>query len=139
MQKQEDNNSKAWVKYLVAAVSGLVFAFIICVWKGIFHTTETKEVVRILSDGATFSGLMLACFGILTVLNKAGAFDGLAYSFKYTLRVWRNYRKDDTPKSYYEYQQEARKKRKRAWYLVIVGGGYLVIAAVLVIIYSTMG
>lgn len=137
--QEENSNKRSWIKYLITAVIGLIIAFLVCLLKGMFQMTEAKEIVRVISDGVTLVGLIMTCVGFLTVLNKAGAFDGLAYSLKYTVRVWRNYRENDkTPKSYYDYKKAAYEKRKRHWYLLIVGAGYLLVAVVLIIVYSTM-
>ncbi|MBQ6333144.1 MAG: DUF3899 domain-containing protein [Clostridia bacterium] len=139
LMQEENSNKKSWVKYLITAVFGLVVAFLICWLKGVFRMTEAKEIVRVVCDGFTFSGLMLTGLGLLTVLNKAGAFDGLGYSFKSMVRVFRNYRDDDkTPKTYYDYKKAAYEKRKRRWHLVIVGAGYLVVSIVLAVIHGTM-
>lgn len=140
MQMQEENsNKKPWLKYLITAVFGLVVAFLVCLLKGVFQMTEAKEIVRVVCDGFTFSGLMITGFGLLTLLNKAGAFDGLAYSFKSMLLVLRNYRDDGrTPRTYYDYKKAAYEKRKRRWHLVIVGAGYLVVSIVLAVIHGTM-
>lgn len=138
---QEDNKNKTpWVKYLITAVSGLAGAFIICWVRGIFHATEAKEIVRILCDALTFVAVALIGIGFLTVLNKAGAFDGLGYSFQSMKRVWQNYRHDDenTPKTYFDYKQAVSKKRTRKWYLVIVGVGYLIVAVVLIFVHGAM-
>ena len=140
MQTQEETSSKKpWVKYLVVSVIGLVAAFLICVLKGIFRETDAATIVRIVSDAFTLIGILWICFGALTVLNKAGAFDGLGYSFQSMLRVWRNKTKEDgKPNSYYDYKKAADAKRKRAWHLIIVGAAFLVVAIVLVIIHSSM-
>ena len=139
MQKQEETSSKPWVKYLVTSLFGLAAAFLICVLKGIFRESDAASIVRILSDGFTLVGILWVCFGALTVLNKAGAFDGLGYSFQSMLRVWRNKTKEDgKPNSYYDYKKAADNKRKRAWHLIIVGAAFLVVSIVLVIIHSSI-
>lgn len=137
---QEENSSKtSWIKYLIASVLGIVAVLLVGVLKGLFRETDAVTIVRILSDGFTLVGILWICFGCLTLLNKAGAFDGLGYSFQSMVRVWRNRMKEEgKPNSYYEYKQAADKKRKRAWHLIIVGAAFLAVAIVLVIIYSSM-
>lgn len=138
---REDNSSKRpWVKYLVTAASGFAAAFIVCMVRDIFHAEGAKEIVRILCDAFTFVALALIGCGFLTVLNKAGAFDGLGYTFQSMKRVWQNYRHDDenTPKTYYDYKKAVEKKRSRKWYLVIVGAGYLIVAVVLIFVHGAM-
>lgn len=137
--QEESNNNRSWIKYLITAASGLVFVLVICIAKGVFRMTEAKEIIRIICDAVTLVGVILVCVGLLTVLNKAGAFDGLGYSFKSMIRVMRNYPKDDsTPKTYYDYKKAVDKKRSRKWYLVIVGAGYLVVAVILVFVHGSM-
>ncbi len=137
--REENSGKRSWIKYLVTVVVGAGLVVLICGLKGAFRATEPREVVRIVSDGFTLVGILLVCVGFLTVLNKAGAFDGLGYSFHSMARVFRNYRNDDkTTKTYYDYKKAADKKRKRQWFLVIVGAGFLVIAIVLVLVFVSM-
>ncbi len=139
MQEENSRTEKRLLKYLITAAVGLIVVFAVCWLKGVFQAEEARTVVRIVCDAFTFVGLLLVCFGFLTVLNKAGAFDGLAYSMKSLVRVFRNYRGDDeSSKSYYDYKKAASEKRKRAWHLVIVGAGFLVVAIILVIVHGSM-
>ena len=137
---QEDNGKeRSWIKYVVTAGSGLVAAIVLCLVKGIFKMTETKEIVRVVCDAFTLVGLIMMGCGLLTVLNKAGAFDGLGYTFKSMKRVWTNYRHDENfPKTYYDYKQSVKGKRSSKWYLVIIGAGYLLIGIVLVFVHGAM-
>ena len=137
--QEQSSNKRGWIKYLATAAGGLVVAFFICWMKGIFQATEPKAVVRIICDAVTMVGLLYTCFGFLTVLNKAGVFDGLGYSLKSMIRVLRNYPENDkTPKTYYDYKKAKYEKRKRQWFLVIVGAGYLIVSIVLVIVHELM-
>ena len=137
---QENNsNSRPWTKYLATAISGLVAVIVLCLARGVFKLTEAKEIIRLVCDAFTLVGFILMGCGFLTVLNKAGAFDGLGYTFKSMKRVLTNYHHDeDFPKTYYDYKQSVSGKRTRKWYLVIVGGGYLLIGIVLVFVYGAM-
>lgn len=133
MQKERSNKS-TFVKYAATIAIGLVLALLYCILKGLFKASDKGQILRILCDAFTIPGILLACFGLLTLVIKEGSLDGITYSFSAMRRVRRGYANDGkTSKSYYDYKQAAKGKRKVAWHLIIVGLGFIAVAIALVI------
>ncbi len=131
--------NKLWVNYISTAVSLMVVALVICLSKDLFAKTELVDIVKILCDAVTVPGIVSLCFGLLSICNKEGTFDGLGYTFKSFWRVSKNYRDDEkAPKSYSEYKDSVKGKRKISWHFIIVGAAFTVIGIVLNVIYSNL-
>ena len=64
--------SKRWLKYLSTVIVALVMAFVICIAKDIFNVEEPEMILRILCDAFFIPGIVLFCFGLLTVCGKSG-------------------------------------------------------------------
>ncbi len=140
MQMQQESSKKhTLVKYVATVVVGLVIALLFCILKGLFKTEDKGTVLRILCDAFTVPGILLTCVGLLTLVIKEGALDGITYSFSSMRRVRRGYVSDEkTPKTYYDYKEAAKGKRKIAWHLIIVGLGFIAVAIALVIIRNSL-
>lgn len=137
--KRDDASKKKLLNYVATSAVALVMVFIVCLAKSIFSYDESEMIMRILCDAFFVPGIVLFCFGLLTVFNSVGTFDGLAFSFKAMARVAKNYRNDESqPKTYYDYKESVKGKRKVAWHLLIVGGIVAAIGIILTIIHSHM-
>ena len=133
---------RPWLRYVLAAVAGLLIAFSVCILKGAFRENDTALIVRYLSDAFLIPGVLLTGIGLLSFLKKEGTYDGLGYTF-HTMRktfAMRNYLKPikegSEDRTYFGYKQKVKEKRKVAWHLVIVGGGFLLIAIALAVVHS---
>ncbi|MBO4848942.1 MAG: DUF3899 domain-containing protein [Clostridia bacterium] len=136
---RESKPLPGWIKYVSTAAAGVAIALIYCFAKGAFKAEDAADRLRMICDAFTIPGILLLCVGLLTAVNKGGAFDGLAYSFKSMRRVRRNFRADDgTPKSYYDYKESVKGKRKVAAHLIFVGLGFLAVAIALMIAHGVM-
>lgn len=137
--KHDNRQSKTWVKYLSTAIALLIVSLIICLSKDLFSKTEPTEVFRILCDAFSVPGIVYVCFGLLSICNQQGTFDGLGYTLKSWMRVTKNYRNDESaPKSYAEYKDSINGKRKISWNFIIVGLAFVGIGIVFYLIYSSM-
>ena len=133
--QQGTSQQHTLVKYAATIVAGLVIGLTLCILKGLFKTSDTQQILKILCDAFGIPGILLACFGLLTFVAKEGTFDGITYSFSSMRRVRRGYVADaKTPKSYYDYKEAVKGKRKVAWHLIIVGLGFIAVSIALVII-----
>lgn len=137
--ESEKKQAKKWVKYLSAAIALLVVSLVICLSRDLFTKTEPSEIVKILSDAFSVPGIVYVCFGLLSICNQQGTFDGLGYTFKSWMRVTKNYKNDErNPKSYSEYKESVKGKRKISWHFIIVGLIFIAIGIVFSIVYEGM-
>ena len=78
MQMQQESSKKhTLVKYVATVVVGLVIALLFCILKGLFKTEDKGTFLRILCDAFTVPGILLTCVGLLTLVIKEGALDGI--------------------------------------------------------------
>ena len=139
MRRLRITDDHPWLRYVIAAATGLLISLGVCFFKGVFQETDPALIVRYLSDAFLVPGVLLTGIGLLSFLNKEGTYDGLFYSF-YSMRAAFARRHDDEARkdmarTYYDYKQKVKAKRKVAWHLVIVGSGFLLIAIVLTIVF----
>ena len=142
MRRLRITDDHPWLRYVFAAVAGLLIAFSICLFKGVFRETDPALIVRYLSDAFLIPGVLLMGIGLLSLLNKEGTYDGLGYTF-HTMRktfAMRNYREPieegSEDRTYFGYKQKVKEKRKVAWHLLVVGCGFLLIAIALAVVHS---
>lgn len=137
--ESEKKQVKTWVKYLSTTIALLVVSLVICLSRDLFVRTEPSEIIKILCDAFSVPGIVYVCFGLLSICNQQGTFDGLGYTFKSWTRVMKNYKNDErNPKSYSEYKESVKGKRKILWHFIIVGFCFIAVGVVLSIIYAGM-
>lgn len=137
--ESEKKQVKTWVKYLSTTIALLVVSLVICLSRDLFVRTEPSEIIKILCDAFSVPGIVYVCFGLLSICNQQGTFDGLGYTFKSWTRVMKNYKNDErNPKSYSEYKESVKGKRKISWHFIIVGFCFIAVGIVLSIIYAGM-
>lgn len=144
-------SEKAWIKYVVAAVVGLI-ATVLIVWaRGFwdaevidyttenYHAVSSLDRVRILSDAFFIVGALMTSFGAILFVSSHGAFDGLFFAIK-SLTWFFRFREDTLkkgkPMSFYEYREEKAAKPKMPFlFLVIVGIAFILVAGIFTIIF----
>lgn len=125
---------KKYLRYLITFLVGLVFAFVICLFKNIFSQTSTNEIFKILVDAFFVPGVIILGFGLLVVATNGGTFDMLAYGAIMFASLFQKGTKRKY-KTFYDYH-EAQKDRKYSFaYLLIVGGILIAISLILLIFW----
>ena len=128
---------KNLLRYAITSLLGLLIAFLIAYFKGVFMQTEAKEVMRILSDAAFVPGVIIEGVGLLVLVSAGGVFDMLAYGVRSLFVVFLRNPANRKYKDYYEYRQAQKGKKRSFAYLAIVGGVFILIAIIfLVLFYS---
>ena len=142
MRRLRITDDHPWLRYVFTVAVGLLIAFSICLFKGVFRETDTALIVRYLSDAFLIPGVLLTGIGLLSLLNKKGTYDGLGYTFHTMRRTFsmRGYREPieegSEDRTYFGYKQKVKEKRKVAWHLIVVGCGFLLIAIALAVVHS---
>ena len=146
--------SKAWIKYVVALVIGLIAIGLIIWARGFwdeeiidyttqgYHKVMPIDKVRIVSDAFFIVGAFMASFGAILFVSSKGAFDGIMYSIK-SLTWFFRFREDVLKKgkrqSYYEFKKaQAAKPRSPFLYLIVVGLFFVLISGAFVIKFFNM-
>lgn len=146
MRKLRITDDHPWLRYVFAAVFGLLIALSICLYRGVFTETDPALILRWLSDAFLIPGVLMTGIGLLSFLKKEGTYDGLGYTFHSMKRIFSMRRYMDPieegskaeDRTYFGYKENVREKRRVSWHLIIVGGGFLLISVVVTILYSSV-
>lgn len=126
---------KKLLTYGISALVGVViFIIIICV-KQVWAQSETREVMRILSDACLVSGVILGGVGLLVVASNGGAFDMLAYAVRVFFLRFKRDMNNRKYKDFYEYREAKKKEKRSTAYLLIVGLAFVALAVLFLILY----
>ena len=144
MRRLRLTDDHPWLRYVFAAAAGLLISLSICLMRGVFRETDTGRILRCLSDAFLLPGVLLTGVGLLSLLKKEGAYDGLGYTFTTMKRTFTMRRYMDPieegseDRTYFGYKQQVKAKRKVAWHLIVVGGGFLLRAIALTAVHETI-
>jgi hypothetical protein len=133
---------KTWLKYLITALVGLIFAGTYCITNGLVTETDPVKVFKILSDAFTVPGMLLVCIGCFQFCVSHGAFYGIQYVV-HSLLVNHNWSrtKFKDKETYAEYVEAKKAKagdNAGTPYLFFVGLLFILISVVFVIAYHNV-
>ena len=121
------------VKYYVQAGLGLVLAFAIMVFRGLFEEGTVADKVMIIGDGFTVVAVLYLGVGALMWVSTTGFFDIFGYAFKKAAHALVPGLVQDDAGRYYEYKVEKEIKRKGFFehFTLKLGVVFLIISAIL--------
>ena len=92
---------------------------------------------RALCDALTVPGVLLTCFGLLSLVSEQGAFDGIGFTVRKAFgQIRSEAKRAQMPKTYYDYvtgKQET--QRKKPLGTLYVGLAFLALAAAALAVY----
>ncbi len=126
---------RVW-KYIAAAgVGGSIF-LVAAISRGAFGFAEMKEAVRVLSDAAFLSGVLLTGAGLLLFCANGGLFDMFAYGAVLLVCTFKRNVRDRKYRDFYEYREVRKANRKGGFgFLLLVGVFFLVLATIFLMLY----
>ena len=128
------------VKVLVQLIVGLLIAFLIAYYQGVFAFTKASDIVMAIGDGFTVAAVLYLGMGALMWISTTGFFDIFSYAFKRAARVFIPGLFQDTEARFYEYKVE--KMEKRTGFTqhsgLIIGAIFLVISIILTAVWYTI-
>lgn len=80
MEEKTARNLKVFLKYLIAAAVGALFAVAVLLIGQYSAATDKPSKYRMLSDAFTFAGVLLTLFSALVFISSKGGFDGIGYA-----------------------------------------------------------
>lgn len=125
---------KRYLNYIITLLIGLIFAFLICVFKNIFTQTSVNEVMHILVDAFFVPGVVLMCFGLLIVSTNGGTFDMLGYGVIMFISLF-NKGTERKYKTFYDYRESKKEKKRTFGYLLVVGVFLTIISLIFLIFW----
>ncbi len=121
---------KAAKKYLITFAAGLVGVLYILWLRGFFDQTEAAAIFHILCDAFFVVGVVITGIGLLIFTSNEGTFDGLTYSVKSFLNLFRksSVKKYDT---YYDYKAARAGQKVNFVFLLICGAFFIAVSLVM--------
>lgn len=126
---------RVW-KYVTAAGIGGIIFLVAAISRGAFGFAETKEVVRVLSDSAFLSGVLLTGAGLLLFCADGGLFDMFAYGAVLLVCTFKRNVRDRKYRDFYEYREAKKENRKGGFgFLLLTGIFFLALATIFLALY----
>lgn len=127
------------LKYTICAAVGIAFVCLISFMRNIFEMTEKKDIFRTLCDAFTVPGVMFMLFGLLLIIAREGAFDGIAFGLRRAVEmIIPAYRgKYEKYADYKAKKEEKHKLEKQSGvgFMFVVGGVFFIVALVFLALY----
>lgn len=122
--------------YIVDLVIGLIIAVLVFIYKGLFNTKETAEIMKILSDGFFTAGAALSGVGLLTAVSNQGFFSIFNYGLRSLSSMFSfNPEKKKLKLSYIEYRFERESNQKTYWHVLLIGIFYIALAVIFTLLF----
>lgn len=117
---------------LISFLIGLLI-FVFGLWfQDVSQIHDIREWMKVLSNAALFSGVLLTGIGLLVLISEEGIFDGIRYTISSLWASLRNEKKRYA--TYYDYIKRE-KKRSKASSMLIPGVCYLLFAVIFTIVF----
>lgn len=126
-------------RFLIALALGLVMAFLISAYRGLFSVTTTADRMLCLCDGFSVSGLLFLSIGLMALIAGEGGFDVLIYAVMKGLHHIVPGRFGEDVGTYYDYKLvKMEKKKKSPAFLAVAGAVLLGIGLIFMAIWYSM-
>ena len=143
-KKKLKEPSKWWVTLILYLICSLIAFGVVMlslslrdVFKG---GLDKLTLLRYLADAFTFPAAIFISIGLLTLISRQGAFNGLLYALRHVGRMFVPFlvRKDITYAEYLE-RRERKKTNRPILCFFVVGGVSLLVAVIFIIIFTANG
>ena len=128
------------MKCAVTSSAGLCMAGTIIRFRGLAYASAAADRYLILADAFTVPGVIIFLLGVLVILAKEGAFDGVFYAAGYAVSmlipgIGREL------ESYGSYLERKRKKGSLGGFCIffVIGGIFMAAASVFIILFYRVG
>lgn len=120
--------------YLITFGIGITVAFLLMLYKDIFHAKTSVDVFHILCDAFFVPGVLIAGFGLLVLSSNGGTFDMLTYG---VIRFFTFFKKDLKAKykTFYDYRTAQQGSPRKFLYLVLTGLTFILISVIFMLLY----
>lgn len=126
-------NIKVWIQIGV----GLLIAFLIMWYSGIFAMTKLSDIVMAIGDGFTVAAVLYLGIGSLMWISTTGFFDIFGFAFKRGAHAIIPNMFVDAEGGYYEYKMKKAEKRKgfTEHFTLKLGFVFLIISILLTVVW----
>lgn len=124
-----------WLRFLIPTAVGLIIALLYAVFAAqVFQQTETREVLRGISDSFLLPGVILFAVGGLSWVASKGFFDLPGYAVHSLFGFFIPDREDSdraSSHSFYEYKQKKDQKGRHWLPFVLLSGVFFLLLSIL--------
>ena len=124
-------------QYLITTGVGLLLTFLIALLRGLASQTETKEIMRILSDSFFVSGTLLTCIGLLIVASNLGAFEMIVYGLTSFIDYFRR-KPERKYATFYDYHVARANNKSSFWYMLIIGLALIGVSIIFLLAFEAL-
>ena len=125
--------AKVWIQLGV----GLLIAFLVMWYSGIFVMTKPSDIIMAIGDGFTVAAVLYLGMGALMWISTTGFFDIFGFAFKRATHAFIPNFFMDIDSNYYEYKIKKEEKRKgfAQHSSLIIGAIFLAISIILTVVW----
>lgn len=125
--------AKVWIQLGI----GLLIAFLVMWYQGLFVVTKLSDIIMAIGDGFTVAAVLYLGVGALMWISTTGFFDIFGFAFKRAARVFIPNFFVDADGNYYEYKMKKEEKRKgfTQHSSLIIGALFLIISIILTAVW----
>lgn len=120
--------------YLKAFLIGAIMVAVLYFWRS---TGGSRSTAFYLIDSTFITGVVLAGFGAITIINKAGFYDIAQFGLRQVMsgRAFGITRKESKlPKDLYEFKKRQRYRRLARWHWFFAGAFYIIISFIIIVL-----
>lgn len=125
---------RAFKKYFITLIIGLLAVGCILWAKDILEQTELVSIFHILCDAFFAVGTLLTCAGLLVFSSNEGTFDMIVYGVKSFLDLFRPVSKKKY-ETFYDYKESRADQKVPFGFLVVCGLFFLVVSFAMYFLY----
>ncbi len=130
---------RGWLKYVICFGITSIVVFLFMWGRDFFTSVSPLDKVRIASDACFLVGVFTFGVGSLIFVSANGVFDGLVYSLKQFVWLFRVQGIGKKHESFYEYKQRLSEKPKvPVFFMIVIGLFWILAAGVLVYVFYRM-
>lgn len=125
---------KAFRKYWITLLAGLLIVAAIAFSKDLFAQTSLQTIFHILTDAFFVAGVLITAAGLLILSSNEGTFDMLSYGMSSFVDMFRK-TSQKKYKDFYDYRESRTGKKVKFGFLLICGTVYLAISFIMYFLY----
>jgi len=128
--------NKNLLKYGISIAVGAAITVAIMFSYGITGAETAAEVLKILADAFTFSGLLLILAAALVFVSNEGALDGIGYAGRHAIQMMIPVM-NKSMETFAEYKERKREKGRVKGYsfILFTGLGYFTLAIIFIALF----
>lgn len=125
---------RVYKKNIIAFVIAFVISVCIVLYESMYIEADRSGILRMVCDGTFVSGVIFIGFGLMTMISKAGGFNGIAYiGHVLVTKFSPSRKKQEAKKEYLDFVRERNERDTDTKYILFTGVIYFAISIIVLI------